>query len=129
MQKKYYAGNQQPATSNSSNRLPYLRFLNLSHAISGNLVDVDLLALRLLEAIAVAHSNEATLTVTDAMSLNAIASPATMHRKLNELLDAGLIEQVYEGKNRRTKYLHPTTKASKYFDQMGNAIATAIQHA
>ena len=75
----------------------YLRFLNLSHAASSNLVGVDLLALRLLESIGVAHSNDKALTVTDAMSLRAIASPATMHRKLNDLLEAGLIEQAYEG--------------------------------
>lgn len=107
----------------------YLRFLNLSHAASSNLVGVDLLALRLLESIGVAHSNGEALTVTDAMSLRAIASPATMHRKLNDLLEAGLIEQAYEGKNRRTKYLHLTNKANTYFANMGSAMLNAINKA
>lgn len=44
------------------------------------------------------------------MMLNEIASPATMYRKLTNLLDARLIEKVFEGKNRRTKYLAPTHK-------------------
>jgi DNA-binding transcriptional ArsR family regulator len=109
--------------------LLYLRFLNLSLGVCTNLVEVDLLALRLLESIGVAHSNGDALTVTDAMSLSAIASPATMHRKLNDLLEAGLIEQVYEGKNKRTKYLHLTNKANTYFANMGSAMLSAISKA
>ena len=112
-----------------SNSAIYIRFINLSHAIFGQLehVGIDLLALRLLEAIAIAHSEGTALTVTDAMALNAIASPATMHRKLTNLLDARLIEQVFEGKNRRTKYLVPTSQASKYFEQLGKALVLANQ--
>jgi DNA-binding MarR family transcriptional regulator len=112
-----------------SNNAAYLRFLNLTHAVTGELCDsgIDLLALRLLEAVAIAHSKGAALTVTDAMALSAIASPATMHRKLTNLLDAKLIEQVFEGKNRRTKYLVPTAQASKYFEQLGKALVLANQ--
>ena len=110
-----------------SNSAIYIRFINLSQAILGQLVHVslDLLALRLLEAVAIAHSEGAALTVTDAMALNVIASPATLHRKLKNLLNAKLIEQVFEGKNRRTKYLVPTAQASKYFEQLGNALVIA----
>lgn len=104
----------------------YLRFLNLSHAASSNLTNVDSLALRLLESIAVAHSNGAALTVTDAMSLNAIASPATIHRKLNDLLKAGLVNQVHVNENRRTKYLYTTSKANAYFANMGSAMVSAL---
>jgi DNA-binding MarR family transcriptional regulator len=105
----------------------YLRFLNLTQAMTSALGDsgIDLLALKLLEAVAVAHGKGAALTVTDAMALSAIASPATLHRKLNDLLDAGLIEQVFEGKNRRTKYLVPTASAAKYFEQLGKALVLA----
>ena len=112
-----------------SNSAIYIRFINLSQAIFGQLehVGIDLLASRLLEAVAIAHSEGAALTVTEAMALNAIASPATMHRKLTNLLDAGLIEQVFEGKNRRTKYLVPTPQAGKYFEQLGKALVLASQ--
>ena len=109
----------------------YLRFLNLTHAVNDQLgkTEVDLLALRLLEAIAIADAKGAPLTVTEAMGLHAIASPATMHRKLNTLLDAGLIAQTFEGKNRRTKYLVPTASAAKHFEQLGKAMVTALQQA
>lgn len=67
-----------------SNAATYIRFINLTHAVTNQWesAGIDLLSLRLLEAIAIAHSEGAALTVTDAMTLNAIASPATMHRKL-----------------------------------------------
>jgi DNA-binding MarR family transcriptional regulator len=112
-----------------SNTSIYLRFINLTLAVSSTLGvnGIDLLALKLLEAVAVAHGKGSALTVTDAMALSAIASPATMHRKLNDLLDAGLIEQVFEGKNRRTKYLVPTASAAKYFEQLGKALVLASQ--
>ena len=111
-------------TIKSSNPI-YIRFLNLTQAIAGGEVEVDLLALRLLEAAAVADNNKAPLTVTQAMGLNDIASPATMHRKLNDLLDAGFIKLEFEGKDRRTKYLIPTVAAGKYFDRLGKALVLA----
>ena len=107
----------------------YLRFLHLTQAISGELPSssVDFSALRLLEAVAVAYAKGSPLTVTNAMELNTIASPATLHRKLDALREAGLVEQEFEGKNRRTKYLVPTQSASKYFEQMGKALVTATK--
>ncbi len=110
-----------------TNSSTYIRFINLTHAVTSELegAGIYLLSLRLLEAIAIAHSEGTALTVTDAMALNAIASPATMHRKLTNLLDARLIEQVFKGKNRRTKYLVPTAQASKYFEQLGKALILA----
>lgn len=104
----------------------YLRFLNLSHAVTDDWTDIDLTALRTLEAIAVADTKETPLTVTDAMNMTAIASPATMHRKLDQLREAGLIEQVHIGANRRTKYLVITNKAHKYFEQLGIAMLNAM---
>lgn len=107
----------------------YLRFLHLTQAISGELPtsNVDFHALRLLEAIAVAYAQCSPLTVTNAMELNIIASPATLHRKLDALREAGLVEQEFEGKNRRTKYLVLTQAASNYFEQMGKALVSATK--
>lgn len=117
--------------STKSNTQIYLRFLNLTQAVAGAGTDaeVDLLALRLLETIALAHAKGKPLTVTKSMELSAIASPATLHRKLDALREAGLIAQVFEGTNRRTKYLVPTASADKYFDQLGKAMVTARQGA
>ena len=63
------------------------------------------------------------ITVTQAMDMPYIASPATMHRKIDDLLKAGYITLEYNG-NRRTKYLTPTAKAHQYFDALAVAIDT-----
>jgi DNA-binding MarR family transcriptional regulator len=109
-----------------TNSSAYLRFLNLSQAVAEDWTDIDQIALRTLEAIAVADAKNTPLTVTEAMSMNAIASPATMHRKLDQLREAGLIAQVHVGTNRRTKYLVITNQAHKYFEQLGNAMVKAF---
>ena len=110
------------------NNAAYLRFVALAHAVTAQLdaETVDSTALRLLEAIAVAAAQSNALTVTQAMQLNLIASPATIHRKLRALDDQQLIKFIYMGKDRRTKYLVATDKANNYFNEMGNAVAKAL---
>jgi DNA-binding MarR family transcriptional regulator len=110
-----------------NNRI-YLRFLNLLEALedTNGFPDIDLEANKILEVIAVRHQKETPLTVTEAMALSHIASPATIHRKLDELREVGLIEQVFEGKNRRTKYLVPTKLADAYFAKLSKAITSAV---
>ena len=106
----------------------YLRFLALAHAVTANFdsAAVDATALRLLEAIAVAAAQSNALTVTQAMQLSSIASPATIHRKLRALDDQQLIKFIFMGKDRRTKYLVATEKANNYFSEMGCAVAQAL---
>ncbi len=107
----------------------YLRFLNLIHALEGheNAPVMDLDAKRILEIIAVRHAENKPLTVTDAMAMQHVASPATIHRKLDQLRELGMIETQYEGKNRRTKYLVPTHTAHDYFEQAGKAMEHAVK--
>jgi len=107
----------------------YLRFLRIARAVeiqNTPIKNIDSTALLLLNEIAVQHLDGKNITVTEAMLLSNIASPATVHRKLDELREAGLIEQVFEGKNRRTKYLVPTKEADTYFSMMSKAITSAV---
>jgi Fe2+ or Zn2+ uptake regulation protein len=109
----------------------YMRFLNLIHALDGgaNAPHMDLDAKKLLEVVSVRHDLGKPLTVTEAMALNHIASPATIHRKLDQLRELGMIDTVFEGKNRRTKYLVPTQAAHDYFNAVGKAMQEAVaQH-
>jgi DNA-binding MarR family transcriptional regulator len=99
----------------------YLRFLQISRALSlqkSAANNIDPTATLLLNEVALRDIDGKTMTVTEAMSLAYIASPATIHRKLDELIEAGLIDQVFEGKNRRTKFLIPTKTANAYFDML-----------
>ncbi len=107
----------------------YLRFLRIARDVDVQktpVKNIDSTALLLLNEIAVQHHEGKNITVTQAMLLSNIASPATVHRKLDELREAGLIEQVFEGKNRRTKYLVPTKEADSYFAKMSKAITSAV---
>jgi len=109
----------------------YLRFLNLIHALDGgdHALAMDLDAKKLLEVIAVRQTSGKALTVTDAMALDTIASPATIHRKLDQLRELGMIDTVFEGKNRRTKYLVPTQAAQDYFEKIGKVMEQALAQA
>jgi len=107
----------------------YLRFLRIARDVDVQktpVKNIDSTALLLLNEIAVQHHEGKNITVTQAMLLSNIASPATVHRKLDELREAGLIEQVFEGKNRRTKYLVPTKEADSFFAKMSKAITNAV---
>ncbi len=109
----------------------YLRFLNIVHALEGgqNAPVMDLDAKKLLEMIFVRYAQDKPMTVTDAMALSQIASPATIHRKLDQLRELGMIDTAFEGKNRRTKYLVPTQAAHDYFESIGQAMHEALSHA
>ena len=111
-----------------NNRI-YLRFLNLLEALEDTkgFPDIDLEAKKILEVIAVRHQKEAPLTVTEAMALSHIASPATIHRKLDQLRELELIDSIYHGDNRRTKYMVPTASALQYFDRLGKIMTKALK--
>ena len=104
----------------------YLRFLSLVHALDSEPVSaLDETSKHLLQIIVLQHDQGKTLTVTDAMSMAHVASPATIHRKLDALREAGFVAQTFEGKNRRTKYLTPTALADAYFEKLGQVMAQA----
>ena len=109
----------------------YLRFLNVLHALEAEseLPAMDLECRRLLEEIAVRQHADSPLTVTEVMGLSSIASPATMHRKLDALLEMGLIEHRFEGDNRRTKYVVCTDVSMKYFERAGRAMQRSLKTA
>ena len=110
-------------------KLAYVRFLELIQTIEGRgaLSEMDLDAKKLLEVIVVSDSKGKTLTVTDTMQMSHIASPATIHRKLETLRQLGFIANEYVGENRRTKYLKPTSAATKYFEQVGSVMQKVLK--
>jgi hypothetical protein len=113
----------------TSNRTKFFALLDAITHIENQHRDLlpDLDARALLMCVAVANDKKQPLNVTQAMSLKNIGSPAMLHRKINDLLNHGLIELVFEGTNRRTKYLLPTAKALAMFDAMANASASVYK--
>lgn len=89
--------------------------------------ELDQTSRRLLELISTKHAERNAMTVGEAMELVSVASPATIHRKLWHLHEMGLVEFVFLGGNRRTKYLYPTSKAGKYFIALEQCLLEAVK--
>jgi hypothetical protein len=102
----------------------YINFLNLLKAFETSAIDaqLDSTCKLILEEIAIGVSNDKLLTVSDVMNLKQFGSPATLHRKLDILLDAQLVEATFKGSNRRTKYIDLTESGKAYFVRLSNAI-------
>ena len=103
----------------------YLKFLqNIAalEAIQLKQNELSPTAILLLNAIAVKSFVQQHLNVTQALGIRALGSPANLHRKLDELLEAGMISLSYNGNNRRTKYITLTQAATDYFQTMSNAM-------
>lgn len=108
----------------------YLTYLALVSAIteeSEELKALDVESRKLLEVIAVKAHNNTPLSVTHAMQLSQIGSPAMIHRKIGYLKDAGLIHYEHQENNRRTKYMKPTAQADAYFEKIGLALIAATK--
>ena len=107
----------------------YLKFLQNIAALEPiqlKYKDLSPTAILLLNEIAVEDFEDQPLTVTQAMGFNALGSPANLHRKLDELLDAGMISFLYNGNNRRTKYITLTQAAFDYFQTKSKAMVQAV---
>ena len=95
----------------------YAKFLALKDKVDHSKfqLNVDLTAIKLLEAIAIYDAKNSTLTVGETMQLKTLGSAATIHRKIDELFNNELIELKFLGTNRRKKYLVPSKKTIAYF--------------
>lgn len=108
----------------------YIAFLKSRHELDVRaLMGIPADERELLEIVAVNAEQAKPLTVTQFMSLIHLASPATLHRKLTNLLEARLIVLVHEGKDRRTKYIHPSGLAIDYLQRAGAALAAVKEAA
>lgn len=106
----------------------YMRFLALCHSLDHSSNQrVDQMAVRLLEEVALAECRQLPLTVSQSMGLRQIASPATIHRKLQDLVKAGLVEFRFPETNRRTKHIHPTKAAKAYFEKRAALLMKSVQ--
>lgn len=101
----------------------YLTFLSAS---DGTRLPVDATAIQVLELIAILAKHGEPFTVTEAMSMEDIASPATIHRKINDLVKHNLVIRRHDGDNFRTKYLYPSDTALMYFHNKGRVMRDVV---
>jgi DNA-binding MarR family transcriptional regulator len=101
-----------------------MKFIELSYRVEFHCnKDCDLL----LNEIALAEQQNDPLTVMRAMNLRWIASQATVHRRLNELLKNGYIVHTFKGENRRTKFISITPKAQSYFKELEKCLFHSVR--
>jgi DNA-binding MarR family transcriptional regulator len=102
----------------------YLKFLTSKSHIS---IPFDDTALTLLEEIAILIKDGESVTVGEAMEMFHIASPATIHRKIDDLLSFGYIRLYHKAGDRRTKYFELTGTSVKYFERVESMMLEAAK--
>lgn len=101
----------------------YLRFLELSRALSETSGDpLSANEKTLLDAVALAWHSGSPMSVRQAIALDHLGSPATLHKRLAVLRNSGYVEEIAVEGDRRTKLLGPTQKALDFFSKYGEAI-------
>lgn len=108
----------------------YLRYLVLAETLRKSnidLSDIDEIGKKLLETIAIKSAQGQPMVVTQTMELSDIASPATIHRRIETLKKAGLIKVFQTEQNQKIKYLVPTQTSIDYFEKLGKFMASAIR--
>lgn len=92
-----------------------MKIMKLRHNFYVKYPELGATHLHLLERIGIHETDGKPLSVTAAMKLADVASPATVHRMLDDLEASGLVKKSFRGNNVRTKHLTLTMKSSKYF--------------
>lgn len=116
---------------NNSNPSPlagaYLRFLQLARAVQelpdGSAMDANENAL--LEAVVLRWHEGQTMTVREAISLEHLGSPATLHKRITRLREKGMLTTLNQEGDRRAKFLVPTERTLEHFSQLGRSIQLA----
>jgi DNA-binding MarR family transcriptional regulator len=65
------------------------------------------------------YLNQNPVKVLEVIQLNEIASPATLHKIIQELVDAKLLKLQINQKDNRIKFLVPTPNAIKLLGEIG----------
>lgn len=78
--------------------------------------------LHLLEVIGIHDVQDQHLSVTKAMKLKDVASPATIHRLIDALEYHDLVRRVTDPYDIRVRYLHLGSKGTAYFKKLDKAL-------
>jgi DNA-binding MarR family transcriptional regulator len=81
---------------------------------------LDMACLQLLDLIVIAMHEKKELSVSNALALSEVGSPATIHKKLQILRDFDLVSASFTT-DKRTKVLKLTEKAQAYYDEIAKA--------
>ncbi|MEZ2354324.1 winged helix-turn-helix domain-containing protein [Caballeronia sp. RCC_10] len=105
----------------------YFHLLELSKTVQGlpSMPKLDPVEERVLKTLTSSWHSGHPLTVSKTMALSEGGSPATVHRKLNNLKIKGLISFEESAKDLRIKNVIPTRKALDYFETLAACLEGA----
>jgi DNA-binding MarR family transcriptional regulator len=67
------------------------------------------------------------MTVREAISLDRLGSPATLHKRITRLREKDMLGTLNLEGDRRAKYLTPTKRSLAYFDHLGQSLTQVHQ--
>ena len=99
--------------------LKYLNFSETRQQIQKNygVVDKEWQILRIITKTHIC--NDPPIRVRNLIDLSDIASPATIHKSMKALISKGLVKLIADESDGRIKYLEPTSRAIKLFNEIG----------
>ena len=105
------------------NRAPlaeaYFRFLQLAQTFQAGTSALDANERALLEAVALRWFEESPMTVREAIALDHLGSPATLHKRISRLREKDMLVAFNQEGDRRAKYLIPSEKTLAQFAELG----------
>ena len=112
----------------SSTAIAYMRFLQLARSVQqlpdGPNLDANEKAL--LEEIALSSFEDRVMTVREAIGLNHLGSPATLHKRIMRLRHKNLLKTFNQPEDNRAKYLIPTDQTIAMFGDFGKKMNSAL---
>lgn len=114
---------------NSPLAAAYLRFLQLAKAVRAlpDGMEMDANEEALLQAVVLRWYEKNPMTVREAIALDALGSPATLHKRITRLRDKEMLSTLSLEGDRRAKFLIPTERTLNYFDTLGQSLQKANQ--
>ena len=105
----------------------YTKFLNLLQGISelDKFPIMTPLSKLILDQIALSEDLGQPLTVREMIDFDKLASPATLHKHLLILRNAGYVSASTDAKDKRTKYLVLTPLGHQYIHTLSKAVVRA----
>jgi hypothetical protein len=99
----------------------YFRFLQLAKTLQtdNSALAIDANERSLLDAVSLSWYEDRPMTVREAIALDYLGSPATLHKRISRLRQKDMLVAFNQEGDRRAKYLIPSEKTIKLFSELG----------
>ncbi len=107
----------------------YFRFLQLAKTFQAepSTAAMDANERALLDAVALRWFEGQPMTVREAIALETLGSPATLHKRISRLRQKDMLVAFNQEGDRRAKYLIPSEKTLKLFSELGGSMKKVHQ--